>query len=195
MSEFNTLEVCINSLRSCVEMNPALLAQIQKYVNEVEKNPSYAHNIEVKIPDQDYFISICNPSSPKATELFGLEKQLGVCVSACTELLMEDDADEFEDCDLFPWFESDYVEDCEYHNLNLSYDAEAICIAVQYLASHVFGCSANELKFEDHNEVETEPQQTNVTSKNQGCAGMMALMLTVGGAVTYGLVELIATFI
>lgn len=191
MSKFNTLEAHLNSIRSCIEIDSALLEKIQKYVNAVEDNTSYAFNIDVKIPNQDYFMSICNPSSPKATELFGLKKELGVCVSVSTELLSEEDADEFLDCDLVHWFKLDYVEDTEYYNLNLSYDAVSICLVVQYLVSQVFGCSANQLKLEYHNEIAIEPQE----SKNSGCFGMMALMLTIGGAVSYGLVELIATFI
>lgn len=80
-------------------------------------------------------------------------------------------------------------------------DAEYCCRTLLQILSQVYNISPKEATecmectgevFEDNNYIEKQPT---TTSSNSGCAGMLALMLGIGGASVYGIVELISRLI
>ncbi len=77
--------------------------------------------------------------------------------------------------------------------LNFPFNTTPLCKTIQYLAKH-FNCPLDKIKITvDPNDGTTNTNSSN--SNSNGCFGMLALMISIGGAGIYGLIELASKLI
>lgn len=79
-------------------------------------------------------------------------------------------------------------------------DTESCCRTILKVLNHIYNIHPNDISNDILCEGEifgekAPIQSSSNTSSNSGCAGMLALMLGIGGASVYGIVELISRFI
>ena len=114
-----------------IEINQSLLTQIQNYIREVETNPNYEKTAIIEIPDID---------SDMALGFERLDSEMGIRIEVCLGVMMDEEICRFEDCDLYDFFGNDN-KGFEYVELHLPYNAEAICLVIQYLSKVIYNKS------------------------------------------------------
>lgn len=113
-----------------IEINQSLLTQIQNYIREVETNPNYEKTAIIEIPNID---------SDMAIGFEMLDSEM-VRIEVCLGVMMDEEICRFEDCDLYDFFDYDN-KGFEYVELHLPYNAEAICLVIQYLSKVIYNKS------------------------------------------------------
>lgn len=122
---------CIKDICKKISIDKNLLTQIQNYIREVETNPNYEKTAIIEIPDID---------SDMAIGFERLDSEMGIRIEVCLGVMMDEEICRFEDCDLYDFFGNDN-KGFEYVELHLPYNAEAICLVIQYLSKVIYNKS------------------------------------------------------
>ena len=166
------------------ELNSNLLEQIQNYIEEIQANPNSNSALLIYFAGIDENIFAIENNTPNADFL---PDSPGVSLTTAPDAIMDDwMRDIFGKSKLFPLFK--HKENLENIYINYEFDAESLCAAVQYFAQ-CYNCPQNDIK------IIYSKESPNSESSNSGCTGMLALLLTIGGTLSYGVVQLISNFI
>ena len=151
MSKRNFLDSALANISKSIEINSNLFAQIQSYVQEIEKNPSSSKWITVNFDDSNGGLEfyIVNNTGPDAEE-YGLSDEPGVTLNGYEDNCVDKKWELFIESELYRWFVSDNNEP-ETVNMNFGFDANSFCIAIQYLAE-CCGCPCDKITLEIENE-------------------------------------------
>lgn len=203
-----------------IEVDQNLFAQIQEYVQEVQANSNtkkalwidFVDNLSIYIDNAKTSEAYNHkPSDNKKTgiqlnafggsfnqkewekfinsELFPL-CEIGVCgeTEEGKVLYLDDYIEEANASSIIELLNNEDYQDCFVPYLNFSFNATPLCKTIQYLAK-LFNCPLDKIKITvDPNDGTTNTNSSN--SDSNGCFGMLVLMISIGGAGIYGLIEL-----
>lgn len=191
----NNQEDVLSRFSEEIEVDSNLFAYIQRYVQEVESNPHCDKWMNITFNGEYPMFMVVNNTPPNPEEdVYEIKDGTGVSLFTCPEAnLSKKEEKIFKECELYSLFskcqkEEDYA-DCLY--ANFSFDAKSLCLTIQNLAQS-FDCPTDKIAIEF--ESAAQSSENTQTSKS-GCVGMLALLLTIGGTLTYGVVQLINNFI
>lgn len=182
-----------------IEVDQNLFAQIQEYVQEVQANPDCEEFLWVSFGCSDFSIHNAKTFDPdkilpiKNNKLPDNEKT-GVILCGGINNFTPEGWEIFKLSELFSLCEitSDpKIEDTTC--LSFPFNATPLCKTIQYLAK-LFNCPLDKIEIT----IEDPNATTNVNTSNSdsnGCFGMLVLMISIGGAGIYGLIELASKLI
>ena len=144
LKNFTIILSALEDIRKKTTINQKLLVQIKNYMHEVKANPEYGKYWYIKLYDVgeiEFYIK----NNKLREDGYQLPLEHGVSLVAWGY-----NADKkFKNCKLFDLFEECqyHDEDIKCHNINFSFDAESLCVAIQYLAE-CYGCPSDKIKLE-----------------------------------------------
>lgn len=144
LKNFTIIPSALEDIRKKTTINQKLLVQIKNYMHEVKANPKYGKYWYIKLYDVgeiEFYIK----NNKLREDGYQLPNEHGVSLVAWGY-----NADKkFKNCKLFDLFEECqyHYKDIKCHNINFSFDAESLCVAIQYLAE-CYGCPSDKIKLE-----------------------------------------------
>ena len=207
-----------------IEVDQNLFAQIQKYVQEVQADSNVTEYLCIDFGNSSFFIENAKTSETynhKPSD----NKKTGILLTTVDGNFTQKEWENFINSELFQLFEigvcgeteegkmlylDDYIEeanassiiellnnkdyqDCFVPYLNFPFNTTPLCKTIQYLAKH-FNCPLDKIKITINDP--NEPIHVNSSNSNSnGCFGMLVLMISIGCAGIYGLIELASKLI
>lgn len=136
------LDTALSNIRKGIDINHNLLEYIQNFMQEVKENPNCQKTLCLGFAfDDDNMIELGVDNNSEG-DIFD---EPGVCLVILREIYTKEQFNHFKRSDLYRWFLEPDEEVCLY--MNFGFDAESLCIAIQYLAQW-YGCPSDKITIE-----------------------------------------------